>query len=174
MPLKLRDLLHLSHQILSDIAAPHALIGAFAMSALGVHRATNDIDFLVHGHKRDEARRAFLKHGFQIYHESNEVLQLSGPGQIDLLFANRPTSQDMLARAQTQLFRDIPYLDAADIIGLKIQAYHNDRRRELRDLADIQAIIDTATDLDWARIDRYADAFGVRAQIRALSPKGET
>lgn len=166
--LRLKDLLFLADKILSDVAVPHAIIGAFAMSALGIQRATGDIDFLVHGEKSQEVKAAFLARGFQVFHESPEVLQLKGVGQIDLLFANRPLSQAMLIRAASTAFLGIPCLDAADIIGLKIQAYHNDPRRELRDLADIQALFAHDAEIDWARVKAYAEAFDDLKRIEAL------
>jgi predicted nucleotidyltransferase len=54
---------------------------------------------------------------------------------------------------------DIKCVKAEDLIGLKIQAYVNDPKRELQDKADIAALIDRSRDLDWERIKEYADLF---------------
>jgi hypothetical protein len=48
----------------------HALIGAFAMAALGVPRATGDLDFLVDGDRSDDVDRVMTKLGYQALHRS--------------------------------------------------------------------------------------------------------
>jgi hypothetical protein len=152
-------LLDLVHARLEAAGVAHALIGAFAMAACGVPRATNDVDFLIDGAKATEARQALESAGFSVFHASEEVLQMSGPGPVDFLLARRPLSLAMLARASGKAFRGIGCVQAEDLIGLKIQAYKNDPRRELQDRADIQRLIEVSPALDWARIKQYADLF---------------
>jgi hypothetical protein len=48
----------------------HALIGAFAMEALGVPRATGDLDFLVDGDRSDDVDRVMTKLGYRALHRS--------------------------------------------------------------------------------------------------------
>ena len=169
----LRELLRLSHEILTRVGAPHALIGGFAMSALGYPRATNDIDYLVDGDFAAAVEREFQAAGFSVFSRSRETLQLAGVGPIDLLFANRPLSKAMLRRCGGVQVLGVPALDAADIIGLKIQAYRNDPKRLLGDLADIQKLIELHPQLDRARVDEYARLFGESERIAALFPGGE-
>ena len=64
----------------------------------------------------------------------------------------------------------IPVIDATDMIGLKIQAYINNPKRMLQDLADIQRIIEV-NKIDWERAKAYADAFQEWERIKAI--KGE-
>jgi len=45
------------------------------------------------------------------------------------------------------------------LIGLKIQAYKNDKSREFQDKADIQFLISSLENLDWDQIKKYADLF---------------
>ena len=137
----------------------HALIGAFALAAWGVQRATNDIDFLIDGAKAAVARQALENNGFTVFHASDEVLQMAGPGPVDFVLARRPLSLAMLARATARIFRGINCVGPEDLIGLKIQAYRNDPRRELQDRADIQRLIEVSASLDWVRIKQYADLF---------------
>ncbi len=166
--MKLRDLLLSTHRILADQGIPHALVGGFALSALGVTRATNDVDYLVDGDFKDAARELFLRNGYTIFFESPEVIQLQGVGLVDLLFANRPLSKSMLVRTSDVSLLGIPCLDAADLIGLKIQAYCNNRKRELQDLADIQQLIEKNPSLDWARVKHYAELFSEWPRIKAF------
>ena len=155
----IQDTLTKASVALSASKISYALIGGFALAAHGVVRATVDIDMLVDGHKKDQAKKVLEDAGFQTVHESNEVLQLSGLGQLDLLFANRQPTQKMLQRAQTIQDFPAPVVSAEDIIGLKIQAYKNDLKREFQDKADIQALLEKNKGLDFKLIKTYADLF---------------
>ena len=159
------------HQALTAAGAPHALIGGMALSALGNPRATNDVDFLVHSEYRASAEREMVLCGFSLVHTTAEVAQWAGDVPIDFLYANRETSQKMLARAlasvRPSVFMGIPVLDATDIIGLKIQAYCNNPKRLLQDLADIQKLIET-NQIDWERVKFYAEAFGEWQRIESF------
>ena len=157
--MKLEELLILAHHILETAKVPHAIIGAFALSAYGHQRATNDIDFLVDGDCREVVEAEFAKAGFTIFHSNPEVLQLQGPGIIDIVFARRPLSKAMLNRKQPTKILNVPVADAEDIIGLKIQAMVSDKSRKFKDLGDIESICRVKKDLDWERIKMYADLF---------------
>lgn len=145
----------------------HALIGGFAMATYGHHRATVDVDFLADGKSRDLIKTALLKQGFQLIHESNEVLQFSGPGLLDILLANRPLSQEMLSHATQNSALGVYVVRAEDIIGLKIQAYKNDASRELQDKADIQKLL-SSPQIDLALVKKYADLFDEWTVIEKL------
>ena len=159
------------HEALISIGAPHALIGGMALSAHGYPRATNDIDFLVHSDFRAASDREMLSRGFTLEHSTLEVAQWSGSAPIDFLFATRKVSRDMLSRAEeharADLFMGIPVVDATDIIGLKIQAYCNNPKRLLQDLADIQKLIELNS-IDWGRVHFYAEAFNEWERIKSI------
>lgn len=166
----LRKTLLLSHQILQKAKISHALIGGFALAIYGQQRATSDIDLLADGDKKELIKSEFLSSGFQIVHESAEVLQFSGPGFVDILLANRPLSKEMLSRAQINSQLQVSVLDAEDIIGLKIQAYVNDSSREHQDKADIQGLLQLPK-IDLVRIKKYADLFNQGEEIEKLRQK---
>lgn len=157
--MSIEDTLSLAAKALKMEGIQFALIGGFALAAHGVVRATQDIDLLVEGQKRDQAKNSLTKHGFKIVFENAEVMHLSGPGQLDLLMANRPPTMSMITRARMINDFPVPVLCAEDIIGLKIQAYKNDSKREFQDKADIQALMETVADLDFKLIKDYADMF---------------
>lgn len=161
-------LLDCVHGRLEAAGVDHALIGAFALAAWGVQRATNDVDFLIDGAKAAVARQALESDGFTVFHVSDEVLQMAGPGQVDFVLARRPLSLAMLARASARTIRGVKCVEPEDLIGLKIQAYKNDPRRELQDRADIQRLIEVSASLDWARIRQYADLFSEWPAIEDL------
>jgi len=145
----------------------HALIGGFAMASYGHHRTTVDVDFLADGNKRNEIKTTLLNQGFQLTHESGEVLQFSGPGLLDILLANRPLSQEMLKHAIQNTNLGVYVVRPEDIIGLKIQAYKNDPARELQDKADIQKLL-SLPQIDLMLVKKYADLFDEWAAIEKL------
>jgi predicted nucleotidyltransferase len=50
-------------------------------------------------------------------------------------------------------------INPTDLIGLKIQAYSNNPKRLLQDLADIQKMAEL-NKIDWEQVKAYAEAFG--------------
>lgn len=168
----LAETLKLAHHALDRVDVGHALIGGLAMGALGVPRATADVDLLVDGEKRAEARTALLEAGFTLLCESDEVIQLAGVGALDCLLARRPPTRAMLETAWVVPGIGVKCVHAEDLIGLKIQAYVNDPRRELQDKADIQAIVRRHLDLDWPRVQAYAELFGQWPAIEAIRAAG--
>src|SRR6185312_2744296 len=148
-----------------------ALIGGFALAAHGVVRATQDIDLLIDGRKKEDAKRSLLKAGFRLAFENAEVMHFSGAGQVDTLLANRQPTLDMLKRAKSINDFPVPVVSAEDIIGLKIQAYKNDPKREFQDKADIQSLLGTVADLDFKLVKKYADLFGEWDFISELRKK---
>lgn len=170
----IRQLLSSAHEIMMRERIEHALIGGLALGFHGVVRFTNDVDFLVMGEERIRLKQVFASHGFNIFFESLEVLQLTGEGNIDFLFANRPLSQSMLASAIEVPGLKIKCVSAEDLIGLKIQAYVNDSKRAFQDKADIQGLMQNNDGLDWTKIKQYADVFSRWediVSIRALVEK---
>lgn len=149
----------------------HALIGGFALAVHGVHRATQDIDFLADGAKKDDIVKALNAAGFVLRHSTTEVLQFGGVGFLDVLLANRPLSLTMLEDAKEHTPLSVRVLRIEDLIGLKIQAYSNDPSREYQDKADIQNLLGKHPNLDWNRIQKYADLFGQWETVQDLRSK---
>ncbi len=168
--INLRKTLNDAHIALQTAGVSHALIGGFALASYGQHRATSDIDLLAEGSKKEVIKDALLKNGFVLRHESNEVLQFTGTGFLDILLARRPLSLEMLRRANLSTDLNIYILKPEDLIGLKIQAYKNDATRELQDKADIQKLLQLPN-LEIEVIKKYADLFGEWSVIENLQGK---
>jgi len=66
---------------------------------------------------------------------------------------------------------DIKCVKPEDIIGLKIQAYTNDRSRELQDKADIKALFELHSNMDINKVKEYAEMFGEWNSIKPLIGK---
>jgi hypothetical protein len=155
----------------------YALIGGFALGLYGVVRATNDLDFLI-----DKKHEAFLKefmkqNVYNIIYESKDVIQFEHPramlGSIDFLYAFRKPSLEMLKRAvKKKLFEEtinMKVLIPEDIIGLKIQAIVNDKKRKILELEDIKnLIVANPNCLDWEIIRSHFALFGLNALYKEL------
>ncbi|MCB0367733.1 MAG: hypothetical protein H6624_09470 [Bdellovibrionaceae bacterium] len=166
--MKIEDTLTRASGALDKNSIRYALIGGFALAAHRIVRATVDIDLLVDGTDKALVKSSLEQAGFRVDCETTEVLHLSGPGQLDILFANRHHSQQMLARAKPINNFPVPVVDAEDLIGLKIQAYKNAPEREFQDKADIQSLMKTCKGLDQNRIDEYARIFDELEFIQSL------
>ncbi|MDZ4677447.1 MAG: nucleotidyl transferase AbiEii/AbiGii toxin family protein [Oligoflexia bacterium] len=167
--INLRKTLTISSACLQAQGIEHALIGGFALAAHGINRATADIDFLADGKKKNIIIESLTKSGFKLVHQTDDVLQFQGVGNLDIILANRPLSQKMLSLAQDSEKLSTRVVMPEDIIGLKIQAYKNEPTRELQDKADIQALILAHnSSMDWKRIKEYADLFNEWEVIKKL------
>lgn len=148
-----------------------AAIGGFAMGALGAPRATADLDFLVH---RDDMPRvhALLEGlGYRRVHHSENVSQYDNPdaawGSLDFLHAFRPLALAMLDRALDHpIFKGrakLRVLRPEDVIGLKLQALVNNPGRRMRELADIESLLEAnRRGLDWELLKTYFELFDLR------------
>ncbi len=77
----------------------------------------------------------------------------------------------MLARATTDRTAgapDLPVVDAADLIGLKVQASSNNPARLRIDIADIARLLKAAHDVDLERVREYFRIFDREKELEAL------
>jgi predicted nucleotidyltransferase len=155
----------------------YALIGGFALGALGITRATVDIDFLVHRDDLDKVHTIMTGLGYdRAFHTDNVSQYLSADnifGEIDFLHAFREISVGMLQRAENKkIFGgtiSIKVLKVEDLIGLKVQAIANDETRKPIDLADIKALIALRkTDIEWPLLENYFAMFGFHELLKDL------
>ena len=147
---------------------PYALIGGFAVGALGISRATMDLDFLVARDALPRVDEIMQRHGYRLRYRSENVSQFISDsallGQVDFLHAFREISTGMLQRALgLPAFAgslQIRTLRPEDIIGLKVQSLTNDPRRERRDLVDIELLAERYSgEIDWGRVREYFAVF---------------
>ncbi len=145
-----------------------AIIGGFALQAYGMARATQDIDFLVLVNNRDKVKELMTKGGFNLLHESNDVLNFVGSkpalGRVDFLLAQRKYTNEMLTRATEKDVFDgkfkIKFIKIEDQIGLKVQSSSNDPTRYHQDMADIEELIkNNIKELDMSIIKEYFSIF---------------
>jgi hypothetical protein len=146
----------------------YGILGGFALGALGVPRATADIDILVH---RDDLRplHALLTAlGYACTARTENVSRYCHAdrawGVVDILHAFRQYSLEMLEHVRSCPVFDgtltVRVLEPEDVIGFKIQAMANNPMRLAKEQADIEALtMHFGHRLDWDRIQRYYDLF---------------
>ena len=158
----------------------YALMGGFALGALGVPRATIDLDFLVHREDLPKIDSIMKENGYECMYKSENVSQYVSAvkifGEIDFLFAFRDISIKMLERALTKdIFSGelkIRVLRPEDIIGLKVQALINDKTRAAKEYLDIEALMEYyGPDLDWISIKEYFEIFGKAGKFKELKKR---
>lgn len=155
----------------------YALIGGFAMGALGIVRSTMDLDFLVDARDLTALEKILNRHGYTCIFKTENVSQYVSDiniyGTIDFLHAFRKASLGMIERS-----KHIPVFDEKltirvvipeDIIGLKLQALVNDPSRTNREYADIEAIMTSAKEpLDWNLLEEYFSLFEQQKRYEEL------
>ncbi|HBE88036.1 MAG TPA: hypothetical protein DDW67_02725 [Elusimicrobia bacterium] len=175
------DLKHALQELVEGFAAREidaALIGGFALGALGVPRSTMDIDFLVDGTALEKLESLMSGLGYRKEFATENVSQYLAAGEdgveVDFIHAFRPVSVKMLKEAITvDIFGGglkTKVLRPEDIIGLKVQAMVNNPDRKNRDSADIESLAANGS-LDWERIAPYYSMFGMEKDFEALKGK---
>ncbi len=158
----------------------YALMGGFALGALGIPRATVDIDFLVLRDDMERVAHIMAEMGYRCVYESENVSQYASSekifGEVDFLHAFREASIGMIERAEEKkIFGEgltIKVVKPEDLIGLKVQAIANDESRKAVDLADIESLMSHfGTKLDWPLIEDYFSIFGMSEMVKELRKK---
>lgn len=155
----------------------YAVTGGFAVGALGVPRATMDVDFLVHSDDLPVLDASMNRLGYRCGGRTENVSRYihaeAAWGRIDCLHAFRKYTLAMLARAQQQQIfggaQRISVLQPEDVIGLKVQAIANDPLRRGQDQVDIEALADRYREhLRWDRVQEYYVLFHMEEEGRRL------
>jgi hypothetical protein len=153
----------------------YALIGGFAIGALGVPRSTIDLDFLVPADVLHKVEAIMLALGYKKVFASENASQYVSPsaemGEVDFLHAFRPLSVKMLAGAEPiPVFGKearVKVLKAEDIIGLKLQSINNNPARLAKDNSDIEELM-RSRKLDWNVLKTYFELFGMNKRFSEL------
>jgi Uncharacterised nucleotidyltransferase len=157
-----------------------ALIGGFALAALGCPRATGDIDFLIAGEHADRLARIMQRLGYAELHRSGDAANYAASdirlGRVDVLYARRQYSRAMLARACPYAVlgeTEIKVVEAEDLIGLKVQSSTNNPKRRPLDLSDIEQLLATHPGLDVQRVREYFRLFDREAELDAILARSQ-
>lgn len=145
-----------------------ALIGGFALQAVGLTRTTRDIDMLIVAQDSSTIKDIMLSYGYHLLHESKDVLNFSSKkyelGRVDFLLAHRTYALNMLKNAKESTIINgkfkIKVIAVEDLIGLKVQSSSNDPERKNQDMADIEKLIEMHyRSLNISLVKEYFDLF---------------
>ncbi len=164
--MKFRSVFEALARFFEEQGVDYALIGAFALKALGHLRATRDVDFVVR--QSDQARIVQFAEslGYETIHlssgYSNHVHAQKGLGRIDFVYATGETAERIFQGVRKRLVLDDLNLNVADpghLIALKVFAIRNDPSRTFRELADIRFLM-SLPGIDSEEVKRVFEKYG--------------
>lgn len=134
----------------------YALIGGVAVNLHGVLRATADLDMLMRSEDAEPAHHVFVEHGYEPIDRREDIASYVRHGErLDVLFARRPISRNLLARASEYGLSELRLraISVEGLVGLKVQALSDDPRRlkDLNDLVELFKVHRDRMDLDEVR-----------------------
>lgn len=158
-------------QAFAACAQPPARIGGLAVNVHHVVRATTDIDFLVAAIDADSVHTALLDLGYQCIYRSDDAANYSRKDQrLDLIYAHRSYSTELLMRARSHAFPigSIRVVSVEGLIGFKLQALLNNPSR-VRDEQDIRDLLRANLDqMDMGELRKYFVLFGHEGWLSQL------
>jgi hypothetical protein len=131
-----------------EAGLPLLLIGGYAVMAHGFVRATDDLDLLVQGKRRDHWRQLLEGLGMTVYREMPAFMQFNpAPGArlpVDLMFVADEVFERMRADAEQAVVEDVSLgiVSLLHLIALKCHAIqHGQLRRCVKDTEDLIQLI---------------------------------
>ena len=127
---------------------PFALVGAFALHAYGLSRATADLDFVTQSRVQERVIAFLESQGYETLHASpgysNHLHADSSMGRVDFVYVGGETSRRLLGGSGTTLRfgdRDLPVPRVEHLVAMKVHAMKNDPGRALQEMADIRVLL---------------------------------
>jgi hypothetical protein len=153
---------------------PFAVIGAFALQAYGLTRATQDLDFAAEASVQEKLIAHLSACGYETLHQSlgysNHLHSDPVLGRLDFVYLDGPTAEALFGSAHEQTGPGglrVPVPKAEHLVALKVHGIKNDPSRTFRDLADIQYLMGLAG-VDRDEIRGYFEKDGLLARYDEL------
>jgi hypothetical protein len=145
----------------------YAAVGAFAMHAYGLSRATLDLDLATES-EAQPALVAFLESlGYETLHRSsgysNHAHTLPDLGRVDVVYVSGDTSRLLFGGRGTTLDmggRRVPVPRPEHLAAMKVHAMKNDPSRTLQEMADLQFLL-RLPGIDEEEIRAYFETAGL-------------
>ncbi len=136
-----------------------AVVGALALHAYGITRATADLDLVVEQQAQPDLLSFLDRLGYEQLHVSasfsNHVHRLGSLGRLDFIYVDEATATRLFAEArEVALFPGLRVRvpKPEHLAAMKVLAMKNDPSRSLKELADIQLLMDVPEiDLQFVR-----------------------
>ena len=129
----------------------YGIIGAFALFSYGYTRATQDIDFITRGEKKEKIINYLESLGFETTFSSNAFSNHLHPVssvRVDIMYVEGRTADDIFNSTENRLiFKDLelPVVSAEHLVAMKLFAIQNNPERKFKDFADIKEILKHTT-----------------------------
>lgn len=117
----------------------YMVIGGIAVSVHGYVRATGDLDIMIAVSDTDSTHEWLITAGYRSLDRREDLASYVRDAlRLDILYARRSASLALLERREQAGYETlrIPVISLEGLLGLKLQAFHDDPRR-LRDLQDM-------------------------------------
>jgi hypothetical protein len=150
----------------------YAVVGAFALHAYGLSRATFDLDFATEDRAQSPLVGFLESLGYETLHRSagysSHLHREAASGRVDVVYVTGETARQLFdgARASPALGGH-PVPRAEHLVAMKVHAMTNDPARTLRELADIEFLM-RQPGIDEAEIRGYFERAGLRARYDEL------
>jgi len=135
-------------RFLDERGRRYGLAGAMALHALGLTRATADLDLVVEAAAQDALLSFLTSLGYELLHASsgysNHLHPDSRRGRLDFIYVDADTAEALFSRAsRVTLFPDVTVLvpRPEHLAAMKVFAMKNDPQRVFRELADLQFLL---------------------------------
>ena len=145
----------------------YGVIGAFALHAYGLSRATSDLDFVTVVEAQSRLIPFLEGRGYETLHRSsgysNHLHEDPALGRLDFVYVSGETSQLLFSTAKKTLRMgdlSIPVPRPEHLAAMKIQALKNDPTRTFQEMADIQFLMGLPG-VDEAEIRSYFERKGL-------------
>ncbi len=117
------------------------------MSAYGLSRATQDLDFIAELEVQEELVEGLEAVGYRTLHRSagysNHLHADAAGGRLDFVYVRGETSRRLFEACRTSSFsgRPVRVPRPEHLAAMKVQAMKNDPDRRLQDLADVRFLL---------------------------------
>lgn len=151
-----------------------AVVGAHALQAYGVTRATIDLDLLTERRAQERLVPFMETLGYETLHRSegysNHLHHDREWGRVDFVYVDERTSGNLFGRATERATiggRDVVLPRPEHLVAMKVLAMKNDRRRVLKDLADVQELL-AVVPADEAEVRSYFERAGLLGKYEEI------
>jgi hypothetical protein len=151
-----------------------AVVGGLGLHAHGVTRATIDLDLVTEAGVQRPLLSLLEAAGYETLHVSagfsNHLHAEEALGRLDFIYVDGDTARALFAGCTRRLSlgsRQALVPRAEHLAAMKVQAMKNDPTRELRDLADIQALL-RVPGVDRALVRQYFERASLLDRFHAI------
>ena len=152
-------------------------IGAFGLSAYGLSRMTQDIDFVVEKRAQPMLLSYLESLGYESLYAStgysNHLHADRDLGRLDFVYVEGKTAEIIFSNVRDKSFADdlvLPVPKIEHIAAMKIFAMKNDPSREYREMADLQFILSLPF-VDKEEMKEYFKYYGLLDKYEELTNK---